>query len=535
MSLINTLLARFNTLRWRLTLFYSLLLAILLLAIGFFIYFQLERFLTDNLNSRLKDRVAFISMPKGQNGPGNGPRDNRGSDNIANLAENVIRNASSNDFYALILDKTGKLVAPEHFVQNSADFIVPVPSTENLQAAKTHNNYFYTADFSLQTDNNQSVQQKGLVYLLPIKLNGQFDSSADPSGYLLIGASLSEAAKVLEQLRFILLIGMLGAFGAAFLLGLPLARLGLAPLKRITSTAARIEKGDLSQRVNLPQVRAAAPDDEVRQLAQAFNQMLDQIELSFQAQKQSEARTRQFAADASHELRTPLTVLGGYLDVLLMGAKNDPPRAEKIIVSMRREIDRLSRLVINLLILTKMDANGASSLRLTQLSAKELVIQAVEDMKMVAGHRQLVLNLSPAGAEARLEGDNDQLHRVLVNLLDNAIRYTEPDGQIELSLDISGDPLSSGNLIIRVKDNGCGIAPDQLPHIFDRFYRADESRSHQTGNAGLGLAIVKSITEAHGGKVQVESTPGQGTCFSLILPRVPTPLVIQNLTPQISQ
>jgi two-component system OmpR family sensor kinase len=527
MSLINTILARFNTLRWRLTLFYSLLLAILLLAIGFFIYFQLDHFLTDNLNSRIRDRATFLAEPRNLTGPGNGPRDIRGGDinTLQNLAEHAIRDGSSADYYILILDSTGKIVTPEHAVQNSASFMVALPSSENLQKAKASKSYFYTTSLLATNDNNQSSSKNGLVYLFPVRNNGQFDGSSQPMGYLVIAASFDDVDRVLDQLRFVLLIGLLGAFGAALLLGLPLARLGLAPLKRITSTAVRIEKGDLSQRVNLPPLRVVAPDDEVRQLAQAFNQMLDQIELSFQAQKQSEARTRQFAADASHELRTPLTVLGGYLDVLLMGAKNEPARAEKIIISMRREVDRLSRLVINLLILTRMDANGATSLRLDQLSAKALVTQAVEDMKMVAGTRQIVLNLSPAGAEARLAGDNDQLHRVLVNLLDNAIRYTEATGRIELSLEISGEPFSSGYLIIRVRDNGCGIAPDQLPHIFDRFYRADESRSHQTGNAGLGLAIVKSITEAHGGTVQVESTVGQGTCFSLTLPRVPTPLL----------
>ncbi len=534
MSLINAIFARFNTLRWRLTLFYSLLLAVLLLAIGFFIYFQLDRFLTDNLSTRLKDRAVLPGEPRGPNGP----RDIRGGDinSLPNLAERVIRDVSNADYYIILIDPTGRIIQPEHPVQNSAGFVAPLPSSENIQQARANKNYFYTVHFLAPTGSPQPSENNGLVYLLPIRNNGQFDTSSQPLAFMLIAASLNDVDRVLDQLRLILFIGLLGAFGAALLLGLPLARLGLAPLKRITSTAARIEKGDLSQRVNLPVVRAVAPDDEVRQLAQAFNQMLDQIELSFQAQKQSEARTRQFAADASHELRTPLTVLGGYLDVLLMGAKNEPARAEKIITSMRREVDRLSRLVINLLILTRMDANGASSLRLYQLSAKELVTQAVEDMKMVAGERQLLLNLSPTGAEAKLAGDNDQLHRVLVNLLDNAIRYTEANGRIELSLDVSGAPISSGNLIIRVKDNGSGIAPDQLPHIFDRFYRADESRSRQTGNAGLGLAIVKSITEAHGGKVQVESTPGQGTCFTLILPRVPTPQpeqVIQNLKSKI--
>src|SRR5205085_2160415 len=163
------------------------------------------------------------------------------------------------------------------------------------------------------------------------------------------------------------IIGLLGALVGGLLLGLPLARLGLRPLERIAATAEAIGEGDLTRRVALPPPDAAVRD-EVRQLGQTFDTMLDQIEALFRAQQQSEARTRQFAADASHELRSPLTVLGGYLDVLLLGAKDDPAQMARILAAMQHENERLSRLVVDLLLLTRIDANGAANLRRAPLT-----------------------------------------------------------------------------------------------------------------------------------------------------------------------
>jgi two-component system OmpR family sensor kinase len=283
----------------------------------------------------------------------------------------------------------------------------------------------------------------------------------------------------------------------------------------MSRTAAHIGRGDLSQRVDLPVSQTIAPDDEVQQLAQAFNLMLDQIEQSFQKQQQSEIRTRQFAADASHELRSPLTVLGGYLDVLLMGAKDDPVRALRVLQSMRREVDRMSRLVVDLLALTRMDANGGGNMRIESIRVAEILQSAVEDMQVIAGERKIELQFSPDSTQACLTGDNDQLHRVFVNILDNAIRYTDKGGLIKITTAI----VDKGRSVeISLADNGCGISEEQLTHIFDRFYRADPSRSRQTGNAGLGLSIVKSIVEAHNGSIRVVSEVGQGTCFTLRFP-----------------
>ena len=323
-------------------------------------------------------------------------------------------------------------------------------------------------------------------------------------------APIQQDTEALNQLAGFLAYGMAGAILLGLLLGLPLARLGLRPLERIAETADKIGEGDLAMRVPLPRRRAPeSVRDEVQQLGRAFNTMLDKIETAFVAQQKSEARMRRFAADASHELRSPLTVLGGYLDVLLMGAKDDPAQQERILLAMKRENDRLSRLVVDMLLLTRLDANGSGVLRLQPVALGDLVEQASDNMQVLMGGRTFAIDLTPQARASWVLGDPDQLYRVLSNLLDNAVHYTPGDGEITLSADIECESSPLAHVRLTVADTGCGIEAGQLPHVFDRFYRADASRARQTGNAGLGLAICKSLVEAHGGQISVESTPGR--------------------------
>jgi two-component system OmpR family sensor kinase len=267
-------------------------------------------------------------------------------------------------------------------------------------------------------------------------------------------------------------------------------------------------------RVPLPD-SAGGPEvrDEVLQLGQSFNTMLDRIEEAFKAQQQSESRARRFAADASHEMRSPLTVIGGYLDVLLMGAKDDRAETERILLAMQRENNRLGRLVVDLLLLARIDANAGSVLRLQPVQLDEVAERAVANISLVAGERDVRAVVS--GGQARVTGDADQLYRVLTNLLDNAIRYTGPKGKITVAVEAD---VEQGQVSVSVTDDGSGIPAEELPRIFDRFYRADPSRTRDTGNAGLGLSICKSIVEAHGGCIGATSEPGRGTSVTFELP-----------------
>ena len=562
MNPVKGWLARFATLRWRLILFYCGLLTLLIVGLGWFMYSRLENFLYDGVRTRLQDyALTQAVVPQGDGGrPEQQGRGNRGGPSQLQTLSNLLASKPSDEIYAAIFDEQGRFVTPTP-ASSSTGLIAPPPQPPQLRQATAQNGYFYPATLGVPSDNPPTVgQEDGLLYLQPIRdRNGPaLDANGTRLGYVLVGASLKQAHQILQQMQFLLLIGLLGALGLAVLLGIPLARFGLRPLQRITEIARRTRSSNLTQRVSLPAYAVydskAARQDEVWQLAQEFNAMLDKIEAAFVAQKQSEARTRQFVADASHELRSPLTVLGGYVDVLLMGAKDDPARAERIIGSMRSEINRLSRLVVDLLMLTRLDAGGGTILQLTPVEADELLQRTVTNMTMLTGDRRLELKLSPEAGPVWVRGDADQLYRVLVNLVDNAIRYTSPQGHISLSLGVIARPptekvaIESEKLatrktlpnptqewvVIEVSDDGCGIEAAQLPLIFDRFYRADESRARQTGNAGLGLAISKGIIEAHGGSITVESQVGQGTTFRLYLPVLGRELEVEAELPTAS-
>ena len=351
-------------------------------------------------------------------------------------------------------------------------------------------------------------------------------------GYVEIVTTFSRTQVTLASLRTVILLTLAGIFALGLLLGGPLISAALAPLSRLTQTARRVASGDLSHRARL-----SHSDDEVGQLGAMFDAMLARIEGAFAATQRSEDRMRQFIADASHELRTPLTSIRGYTDVLLRGAKDDPETAERVLLATRREAERMSRLVADLLTLARLDTSRPAERRPVDLVA--LAGESVDQARILAGERQVLMRTDGAGPLIA-PGDPDQLKQVLLILLDNALKYGRqgPDGWARLS--VARRP---GVAIIAIEDNGPGIAPEDLPHIFERFYRAERAARarRMTGaptpaappqgpdgsggkaeGSGLGLSIAQAIAQAHGGSLTARSQPGAGTTFTLTLPAEPS-------------
>jgi two-component system OmpR family sensor kinase len=307
---------------------------------------------------------------------------------------------------------------------------------------------------------------------------------------------LTQIDLLLARQRRMIGLGLALALGLGILGDLWLVRSSLAPLGRVIATIRRIAGGDLSQRVQLSRA-----GDEVGQLGAAFDQMASHLEEAFSSQAR-------FVSAASHELRTPLTALQGSLEVLQRGSQDDPAATHLLLGSMHREVTRLSRLTEQLLALTRLDAPEALNIR--SVDVARWLDDVVGQAEHLAGSRQLQVVRGPRVA---LRADPDLLTQVWLNLIDNAVQHTGPDGKLQL-----GWTATEAALVFWVADDGEGIAPEDLPHIFEAFYRGDRSRSRRHGGAGLGLAIVQAIVRAHGGSIEVEGRPGEGARFTMRMP-----------------
>jgi two-component system heavy metal sensor histidine kinase CusS len=321
--------------------------------------------------------------------------------------------------------------------------------------------------------------------------------AGEPQALLQIAVDVSRedvlTAGYRRRLAMVLVAGLLFSAGA----GAIVARRGMRPLAEITRAASRMSAAQLHERVN-----PARWPRELTALATAFDQMLDRLEGSF-------ARLSQFSADLAHELRTPINNLMGEAHVALSKVRA-PDEYRRVLESSLEEFDKLSRTIDGLLFLARADHPDTQIQRVALDARKE--IDAVREFYDAMAQEQ--------GVAVRCEGDAtvqaDPLlfRRAISNLLSNALQYTPRGGRVLMSVAASPD----GAATVCVSDTGCGIEPEHLPKLFDRFYRIDRARSHSPHNLGLGLAIVKSILELHHGIVTVQSEPGQGTTVSLQFP-----------------
>ena len=236
-------------------------------------------------------------------------------------------------------------------------------------------------------------------------------------------------------------------------------------------------------------------------MAKTFNEMLESIEAAYSAQQR-------FVSDASHELRAPLTAIQGNLELLSRYRSMPEAEREEALAEVTREANRLSRLVANLLALARADAGVPLKHRLLDLD--EVVLDAYHEARQLSQGQ--VLTLDPFEL-IQVIGDEDRLKQLVLILLDNALKYTPANGYVTLGL----QRLETGSKIT-VRDTGVGISPEDLPHVFERFYRADPAHGRDPGGTGLGLPIARWIVEQHGGKITLESQPGHGTIATVYLP-----------------
>lgn len=336
-------------------------------------------------------------------------------------------------------------------------------------------------------------------------------SVTSPAGTTTVAMKLTDIDETVDRL-VVLQVGI-GAvvlvilgFGAHFVV-----RRSLRPLREVEETAAGIASGDLHRRVPVWDQRT-----EVGRLSSALNGMLAQIQSAFAATaaseesaRRSEERMRRFVADASHELRTPLATIRGFAELYRQGASTD---TEMVMSRIENQATRMGLLVEDLLMLARMDAQRPFERHPVDLLT--VAADAVHDARAIAPQRRITLEFLPDSGPAQVMGDDARLRQVVGNLIGNALEHTPDEASVTVRVGTAGE-----DAVLEVSDTGPGLGEADAARVFERFYRADESRTRASGGIGLGLSIVAAIVAAHGGAVTVDSAPGRGATFRVRLPQ----------------
>lgn len=481
-------------LRTRLVLLAMALLVAICGAVGLFSYASMDSFLTRQLDDQLSQAAKLSNSPGRL--PLGGPNSRRdpldpGGQSVGTLNARIV---------------DGQV--------NSAGFLASDTTRSPLSAADK--------DVLLALSTGSSPVDRTLS-------NGDYRLVAVETNFgdvLVTGLPLAAKDSTLASLVWTFVSVSLGGLALIGLAGTILIRRTMQPLEQLSDVATRVSRlpldaGEVALAVRVPPSNSN-PGTEVGSVGHALNLMLDNVANALEARQKSETKVRQFVADASHELRTPLTAIRGYTELMRM-TENFTPDGRKSLARVQSQSERMTTLVEDLLLLARLDEG--QPLKLTEVDLTQLVIETVSDEKIIAPERNWHLELPDDPLAVR--GDASQLRQVLVNLLSNARKHTAPGTTVTTAVMKSAD----GSAVVTVTDDGAGIPPGFVDHVFARFARADASRAGQApasgpaaseGTSGLGLSIVQSIIEAHGGSVTVRSQPGF-TEFTLRLPTATDP------------
>src|SRR5262249_15458523 len=461
-----------RSIRFRLTVWYAGLLALLLLLFGASTYLGLRHYLNQTLNESLGRQARQIGESF------------------------LIDVATGGEGY--VISEINEHYAPE--LNNRFVRVTRADGSVLYVSGKPKENRFDPAAVSavggpVGRDFVRETHVPGGVLLI---YTHPFTERTGQRFLIEVGAPYEQVEVVLYGLLLALALGLPLTVIVAISGGWLLMRQALNPVDEITRGAEQITSRNLSQR--LPVARTG---DELERLSAALNRMIERLEESF-------LYVSRFTADASHEWRTPVTSLRGELEAAVEQSQPTPELRETI-GSALEEAERLSRIVESLMAISRLDAGEARMERDT-LDLAELASSTTEQMRLLAEDKNIALRCE-SDEQVTVEGDRARLKQVIVNLVDNAIKYTPAGGLFGVKI-----RASNSHAVVEVNDNGVGIPPEGLPHIFERFYRVDKARSRQMGGAGLGLSIIKAIVTAHGGQVRVESVEGEGSRFLVELP-----------------
>lgn len=479
----------FRSLRFKLTLWYVLILGILLISFSSFLYLTLSRSLYRDVDHKLRSLAELIASES------TSPLSKFGFGNIDQTLE-ASMNLKPIGKFIQVLDESGRIGRTSENLKS-----VQLPISLNALRNGSKGLITYETNHSL---GNTPLR----IITYPVKENNQVTKMIQ------VASSLEDVEDALNTLLIILIVTVPSILVIASLGGQFLANKALKPVDRVTQTARMITSQNLNQRIQTLKVK-----DEISRLIDTFNEMISRLDQSFR-------QIKQFTTDASHELKTPLTILKGEVEVALR-KKRPLHEYEQILESNLEEIDRMSKIVEDLLLLSKADI-GEIRLNREDIHLTRFISGLTEQMKILAQPKNIRIEISNHQNEIHVLGDTLRMRELFINLIENGIKYTEAGGSILITLTKETD--GSVNLLtskekkavtfakIIVADTGIGIAKEDQEKIFNRFFRVDKARSREQGGSGLGLSICKWIVEAHQGEITVESEPGKGSSFIVRLP-----------------
>ncbi len=453
--------------RARLTAWYVGVLAAIIAVLAVFVAVQLGSELEQRIEHSLDADAAQLARayPEG-----------RGE--FVDVSRSLLRALPQGPAASQLLDGSGRVL-----VAYGREGHRPMVTNEQIRHALSSGHFFTTRTLA-------PAEQ-------PFRLWVGAVTAAHGDRVLVVAQSIKSVEDSVASLTSLLVVGGLAALVAAGVGGWWLARRAMHPVGQMAEAADRIGIDRIHERLNEPK-----REDELGHLGRTLNRMLERIERGVYEK-------RRLVADASHELRTPLAVMRSELDVTLLDEGLDP-RARSVLESAREEIDRMTRIVENLLTLARVD-EGELKLLVAPVSLRDVAASALEPLQPGAAARGVEVRLAEGEADA--EADADLVRQVVTNLLDNALKYSERGGVVEVRV-WSHD----GRAGLTVRDSGPGIPEEARARVFDRFYRADASRTRSSGGSGLGLSISREIIRAHGGRIWVESAEGGGSSFSFEVP-----------------
>lgn len=488
-----------RTLRARLVVASVVLIAVVCAVIGTVTTLALRSHLYDQLDGKLREAAARVAPRDPGDGPLEGkPPKGKKTFPETKLSEFVIRAPQPDGTIAAKIENGTITDARRGEKSDSSDNFTMVPKRLTDAQSKVLN----------------SVPRDGGVHSVDLPGLGTYHVMYSTNGMnaYYVALPTKEADGTVNTLILVEVSVTAAGLGAAVIAGYVLVGVATRPLRRVAATATRVSELPLhTGEVNLSERVPASetdPHTEVGQVGAALNRMLDHVHGALHARQQSEMRVRQFVADASHELRTPLASIRGYAELTRRGREQVGPDTRHALGRIESEAGRMSLLVEDLLLLARLDAGRP--LQFEQTDLIPLVVDSVSDSRAAGLDHNWRLDLPDE--PALVSADAARVQQVLVNLLGNARKHTPPGTTVTARVQRRGPWMC-----VDVEDNGPGIPPELLPHVFERFARGDSARSRATGSTGLGLAIVQAVTTAHGGAVTVDSVPGR-TVFTVYLP-----------------